>query len=176
MKQSSAEFHGASTNPDVGVYHLWRKHHIPYPVKQPNSKVTQIPKCQGTAPYFSGEMTCSAGKRVNHHVQTNGKWAKVKPMPSKTTNRVWVHWCPSFGLCPDYIFPIFFNDSKLFLVINKLNQLKHNFYWTIIIYCTIRYILILNASPFDMGKKMVHVKLGITISQPLFSADVPLCF
>lgn len=121
-------------------------------------------------------MTCSAGKRVNHHVQTNGKWAKVKPMPSKTTNRVWVHWCPSFGLCPDYIFPIFFNDSKLFLVINKLNQLKHNFCWTIIIYCTIRYILILNTSPFDMGKKMVHVKLGITISQPLFSADVPLCF
>ena len=70
----------------------------------------------------------------------------------------------------------FFYDSNLFLVINKLNQLKHNFYWTIIIYCTIRYILILNTSPFDMGKKMVHVKLGITISQPLFSADVPLCF
>lgn len=97
-------------------------------------------------------------QRVNH-IQTNGKWAKVKPMPSKTTNRVWVHWCPSFGLA-QITYSRFFYDSKLFLVINKLNQLKHNFYWTSIIYCTIRYILILNTSPFDMGKKDGTCKTG----------------
>jgi len=156
VKQSSAEFHGASTNPDVGVYHLWRKHHIPYPVKQPNSKVTQIPKCQGTAPYFSGEMTCSTGKSYsNHWKMGKGQTHAIKNDQSSVGPLV-----PQFWPMPSLHIPDFFCDSRLFLVINKLNQLKHNFYWTIIIYCTIRYILILNTSPFDMGKKDGTCKTG----------------